>query len=69
MDGSRKDVTDLHIVIDIKGLGDDVWSVKLLAYHTTADGVTIETYKHIEERGSVADDKLLVAVNGTENFF
>jgi len=69
MDGSRKDVTDLHIVIDIKRLGYDIWSVKLLTYHTAADGVAIETDKHIEERGSVTDDKLLVAVNGAENLF
>ena len=63
MYGARKDVTDLHVIINFQLFCDDVRTVKFLVNDAAADGVSVKTDKHVEKRGAVKDDELLVTVN------
>ena len=64
MDGVRKYVSDLHVVVYLKLFGDDVRTVELFVDHAAADGVTVKTDQHVKERCTVKDNQFLVAVFG-----
>ena len=64
MDGVRKNITDLHVIIYLKLFCNDIRSIQFFIDDAAADGVSVKTDQHVKERRAVQHHQFLIAVDG-----
>ena len=62
-----KDVTNLHVVVNLERPCDYVGAVELFVDDAAADRVAVHSDEKVKESCSVADNKLFVTVHGAED--
>ena len=66
MDPLGDDIPDVHVVVYLQRLRDDVGAVKLLVNYAAAYGVSVKTYQEVKKRSSVFYDQFLITVDGAQ---